>query len=272
MDIRNVKKYSSPVYPDKESAIKNPAMLATLPERWKANASVCAALAATSAMLLTSCTALTGSKGGNPTGGAGPTNGDSPALAVPLFEHGIGRGGFGCVSVAPPAFLSEAEAYAVISEEAKKAGLVFKQDGLELKNVGIPKTSNGPEGDNLRGSKKGALTLDGYDENKKIAFEFVSTEDIDAWCVAPTNATVTSYDFIDTAKALGESLSKAGSGMPVAVFYDPGYKYDETVRKLLEEKGGDFEADQKALKELVKEDLRAQVRDFLAWLKAQDII
>jgi hypothetical protein len=293
LEVQKVHQYPIPAYPDKEEALHNPAMLLSMPERWKYNAKISAALAATSALLLTAgCTVQTSSSSkptAQTTASATPgkpapsptfaaSASPSPVLtatalaAIPFFTHGTGRGAFGCDSVAPPAFLSEAEALEVINEVAAQEGLHFELNGQELKNINIPKTSTEPSEKNpVLGYKKGTLTLDGVDSAKKVAFEFVSQEDIEAWCAAPSGATVTSYDFIDTAKALSDSLSKTSSGMTVAVFYDPGYTYNDEVKKIVNE-NQESTTKQAKLKDVVKNDLRQQVRDFMAWLKAEGIV
>jgi hypothetical protein len=56
----------------------------------------------------------------------------------PVFIHGRGRGSYGCVSVAPPSFLSEDEAFEVIQREAQKYGLVFSRDTAALEDVFVP--------------------------------------------------------------------------------------------------------------------------------------
>lgn len=283
MEVRSLKEYRKPAYPDKTAVQVDSALLKTLPERWRHNATVCAALTATTAMLMTACTSQPETAGApastNTLQGTampatpGPSR-KSPilsAVAVPLFRHGDGMGAFGCVSVAPPAFLTESEAFAVISEEAKREGIDFVQDDGELAHVDIPKTSISPGSKNILGYESGTLKLDGLDNGRKIAYEFVSQADIESWSDGQSSATVSSYDFIDTAQALDDSLSKADTGMTVAVFYDPHYDGD-AFQKIRKESAGDLSAVEEKLKNLAKEDLRAQVRDFLAWLKAQGII
>jgi hypothetical protein len=302
MVVQGLRAYRSPPYPDMPAILDDPYILKTLPERWKRNAAVCAALAATSAMLLTACgsqaepaAASTGPRQTSsplaslqptPSLTLPPTPSPSPSLTplptpspqvqkgipVPLFEHGVGRGGFGCVSVAPPAFLSEDEAFEVIKEEAAGAGLLVEQRGVQLENIDLPITSMYTDKTKHHGYLKGTLVLDGINEEKKIAYEYVSTEDIELWRGKSDMASsVSDYDFLNTAKDLSVSINQYDSGMAVAVFYDPGYKYDDSIRQIVTESGTEDAAIQQ-IKELVQVDLRAQVRDFIAWLKAQGII
>ncbi|MDP4091420.1 MAG: metalloprotease, partial [Bacillota bacterium] len=132
MEIKPVKKYKVPGYPDRDTVLNSPGILKTVPERWKGNAYVCAALSTLMLASLTSCTQKAQRTG---TDGQG-----NKALVAPIFEHGQGRGSFGCSSVAPPSFLSEEEAFQVIQEEARQYGVSFHRDGLEIKGVGIPQT------------------------------------------------------------------------------------------------------------------------------------
>jgi hypothetical protein len=294
MEVQRIKGYSNPSYPDMEASLRRPCLLLALPERWKRNATVCSVLAATSAMLLAACASQPGPAAagtsprqtGIPLASLQPTASYTPlptpsptpspqtqkGIAVPLFEHGVGRGGFGCVSVAPPAFLSEDEAFEIIHDEASKAGLLIEQKGVSLDNIDLPITSLYPDETKQHGYQKGTLALDGINAEKKIAYEYVSTDDIELWLGKSGMASsVSDYDFIDTAKDLSASVNQYDSGMVVAVFYDPGYKYDDSISRIVTESGTEEIAEQK-LKELVKVDLRAQVRDFIAWLKAQGII
>lgn len=290
MQVNKVSRYRTPSIPDKDAALQEPALLLATPERWKRNAAACTALAATTMLLASACATEAGTSGGvttaqqtaSPLPTATPTVSPSPspspaptanaAIAVPLFEHGDGRGSFGCVSVAPPAFLNEWEAFEIINEITSKEGLRFLQSDLQLEKIDIPST-------NIYGMDQaepklvnGSLLLDGVDREKKVAFEFVSTKDIENW-QEKTNvwSSVSSYDFIGSAKALNGSINNAGTGMTVAVFYDPGINF-EKGRPIIKESGDDFTSMAQKLKELVKEDLRKQVLDFIAWLKAQGIV
>ncbi|MDP4183245.1 MAG: hypothetical protein Q8942_19420 [Bacillota bacterium] len=182
-------------------------------------------------------------------------------LIPPIFVHGDGRGSFGCVSVSPPVFLSEEEAYQVICEEAKSYGIEFIKDSIVIKDTYIPKTYIyvDVKGNGI-GKDKGNLTVDGFDKNKKIGFEFVSKDDFIKWSVEQKCiSTAENYNLIDAAKVLREGLAKKPDEASIGVFYDP-------VSKLLYDKEGKIQTLQGI------EELKLQVRDFLSWLKAQQII
>jgi hypothetical protein len=267
MDVKPIKDYRAPRYPDKDEALKNPDLLKTLPQRWRGSAYTAAALSALVLMILTSCSQKRGARI------AGITR---TGQAAPLFVHGDGRGSFGCESVAPPAFLSEEEAFTVIAEEAQREGIILKREAPALKNVSVPLTdlSYNPDKETKTKSQKGELGLDGFDGSKQIAFEFVSKDDLYAW--AGNNgfmSSVETFKFIEAAEVLSDGIKDKTAGMTVATFYDPHYKFDdENVQDIIKGTRDDYKAMEEKLRELVKADLRAQVRDFLSWLKGQGII
>ena len=105
------------------------------------------------------------------------------------------------------------------------------------------------------------LSLDGYSDDLGIGVEFVSTDDILDW-KADTGmaATVEEFDLKGTAQRLADCTDN------VAVFYDP------TADDDLDFTGSNEESYVESNREQSLEELRAQVRDFLQWLKAQGVI
>jgi hypothetical protein len=143
LQVRPVNKYRVPSYPEKIDVLRDPVLLKTIPERWKHNVHIGMALSSILAFTLSGCSS--GKLVPDDSSGITIKNSNQktePLVAgvAPIFEHGNGRGSFGCVSVAPPSFLSEEEAFQAIQEEAKLYGIEFDKTGLELKNVGIPET------------------------------------------------------------------------------------------------------------------------------------
>lgn len=269
MQVKPIIKYKFPVYPDREDVLKNPELLRKLPVRWRGNTYVAAAL---SSLLLMTFTACNYEKE-DVKSVESPYKGE----AAPLFVHGDGRGAFGCSSVAPPAFLSEEEAFSVIAEEAKREGIIFTKDGPTLKNIMVPKTDTFYEQDkdSKVQSEISDITLDGVDESKNIAVEFVSKDDIESWLDKDTGrwSSVETYKFLDTAEALQSGIKDNTGSMTVATFYDPHYKFDaENIQDIIHDNKDDYKMMEEKLKELVKDDLREQVRDFLSWLKGQGIV
>lgn len=264
-EIKPVRRYTVPHYPTREQAALDPTLLEKLPRRFAAKPAVCAALAAVLSLGLAGCAASPDAEN------------DASLGSIPIFSHGEGMGSYGCVSVAPPVFLSEEEAISVIREEAALYGLEFTE-GKTLEKAQIPRHNTAPmekEYGNPLKTQKGELLLDGYSESLGVGFEFVSLDDLREWPDPKQEmfSSVESYFFKDAAEAL------ASNNESVAVFYDPAcadfsefnYEWPE------EDDGGasyaayaaEYEARQK---EKSVEALRAQVKDFLEWLKGQGVI
>jgi hypothetical protein len=261
-----VRGYSIPKYPTNQDVRLNPAILSAMPGRWNGKPAVCVALSLTLSTGLFACSsgapnetsqssAIQTTITTTPVLTTIPST-TRPTLAVPLFEHGDGRGFFGCVVVAPPVFLSEDEACQVIREEAATQGVHFNE-AKSLAGSSFPSTDiYDYSGEGTAQTWAGMLELDGYDAALDIGFEFVSQSDLLAWNIkggSPGGISET-YDMKDTARRLSQSVANT------AVFYDPCVdyskeKYEESTQK-------SYRLDR----------LREQVRDFLSWLAAQQII
>ena len=282
--------YTSPSYPTKEQIQLHPELLRTVPRRWARNPVVLTALSLVLSAGLTACGtasdsilpdsnsapaasdalgASNSSSSGNSTISAASAEdstensvGDAATLDIPIFAHGTGRGSYGCESVAPPVFLSEEEAMQVIEEECAAQGIDLT--GQKTISGTFPATSTLPEAISGGASDQtytGDLSLDGYSEDLGIGVEFVSTNDILDW-KADTGmaATVEEFDLKGTAQRLADCTDN------VAVFYDP------TADDYRDFTGSNEESYVESSKEQSLEELRAQVRDFLQWLKAQGVI
>ena len=282
--------YKSPSYPTKEQIQLHPELLKTVPRRWARNPVVLTALSLVLSAGLTACGTASDSilpdsnsapaasdasgasnsaSSGNSTIPAASTEdstensaGDAEPLDIPIFAHGTGRGSYGCESVAPPVFLSEEEAMQVIEEECAAQGIDLT--GQKTISGTFPATSTLPVAISDSDSDEtytGELQLDGYSEDLGIGVEFVSTDDILDW-KADTGmaATVEEFDLKGTAQRLADCTDN------VAVFYDP------TADDYREFTGSNEESYVESSKEQSLEELRAQVRDFLQWLKAQGVI
>ncbi len=299
MNIEPIKKYCIPKYPEKSEVLHNPAMLKAIPERWKDNISIGVALSSILALTLTGCgSSQTGTNGNSDKTGNGSSKVQQQATVAPIFEHGGGRGSFGCSSVTAPSFLTEHEALLVIQEEALKYGVNFEnlkygespKKGInELENVDIPETklyftpkSNdagflAKDGSIIDSTQKGNLILDGYDADKKIGFEFVSVDDYKKWVAGQDVwASVEVYDVKNAAKLLQKGISNKNGDSNIGVFYDP-MPLDEVFKSASEKakqegKSVDYHEISKKTIEMADEQLRLQVRDFLEWLKAQGVI
>ncbi len=295
MELRKVRNYKTPGYPQKTEVSNNPELLRNLPSRWKGNLYACVAASSLFMVALSGCGKLgddsvnTGDSGLNNASQAPVNTGvtptikkSAPGVIPPVFVHGDGSGSFGCTSVAPPVFLSEEEAYQVICDESRAYGMDFKRDGLEIKDTEIPSTFIYfiPEMKNTVNGLDGDLTVDGYDENKKIGFEFVSKDDFVGWKAGQQfYSSVESYNVLKAAEVLQKGLTKKNDGNTIGVFYDPmpqvnveNFKNtrikDISINdKVIDGIKGEAERRQEAIM-----GLRAQVKDFLNWLKAEGII
>lgn len=267
MRVTPMERYDNPRMPTHAILDEHPELLRLVPKRWQHNPIVLAALAGL-------CVIMSGCGKG---GAESP-----PSRVAPIFVHGDGRGGFGCVAVNPPIFLSEAEARQVIAEEAKRAGIELTPTSRRL-GVRVPVTTTiyGRESSRTR---RGGVVLDGQDKRKHISYEFVSRKDFDGWekrglLDAFYRSTASSCDILGAAKTFRESLTNAGPSGTYAVFYDPccgprdvNPKYDpytpppDTDYRAWRAKW------QARTRDLARDELRAQVRDFIKWLKAQGVI
>ena len=262
-----------PRYPVRSEVDAHPELLRLLPKRWQGNAAVVAAL--------TACLALTNYSQASTRNAA--------THVAPVFQHGYGGGVFGCSAVNPPVFLSEDEARQVIVEEAKRAGINFIKDGKKLPKIEMPgnavlarvtkpdKTAgyeNRPEASSVK-----SIDLDGLDKKRNIAYEFVSEQDLKDWQTGITTmGTTGGEDLIGTAKAFAAGIAKAKPGGTYGVFYDPSVGWDDAEKTVVhgahdptawKEENAKVIA---AAGKIAREQLRAQVQDFIKWLKAQGVI
>ncbi len=237
MRITPQKKYSSAGYPTHDDVDERLDLLQHIPTRWQTNPAVLTALAS---VTMLSATGLSGC-------------GQRIAGVAPLFQHGNGRGTFGCVVVNPPVCLSEDEARQIVNDEVKRLGISFEDPA---KRGWLAAIASDP--------------YDGIDREHGISYVFVSSEE----GMSPSMSTVSQSDTLTRAQHLAESIRIDGT-RAVAVFYDP-MAHGTAVRKAGKI---DWEATwkhrqetRKAGQAAAREQLREQVKDFVAWLKAQGIM
>jgi len=218
---------------------------------------------------------------------AAPPEPAAAAVVAPIFEHGDGRGATGCIIVAPPIFLSEEEALQVIDEELAEYGLELAEKDVEMKDVQLPRRWRVPVKDGEdwklvhfdvpRSAKP--LIADLQDPDKKVAVEYLSTDDYFLLGGAPDMSSVQDYDFTEIAQLVADKVKDNGEGVHFGILYDPMVKGKSGLL------GDDFWADDGAEKDAAPEPpvpetpktrsvrlLRMQVRDFADWLKAQGVI
>ncbi|MEN6370597.1 MAG: hypothetical protein ABFD64_01155 [Armatimonadota bacterium] len=257
MKVAPVKKYIEPRYPTSQILEEHPELLKIIPKRWQGNTMVLTTLAGL--CILSSCLQKESA--------AKQAPGTTPAS-----QQGKKRARLMGLPAIPPVFLSEDEAREVIVDEAKRAGITFKADGHEFIE------SNTPE---LKPYLP--LVFDGYDEKYKISYEVVSMSDFKNWNTIKIQPAIqSSYDTKEMAKRLKDALVKAKSGGYYVVFYSPG-EYREAAKKhygykqpAYDAKDVDWQAENAKIlemtKDLAREDLRNQVKDFISWLKAEGVI
>ena len=270
MKLTPIAKYAPPRYPDKYAPHLDSLLRSHVPLRWRSSPLAGTVLSAVIMLGLSSCAEAPGDyvTMGVPL----PTPTDMPRAATPIFEHGMGVGTFGCVSVAAPVFLSEADAYAIISDEFAKIGFTVEQGGGTVENVQLPVTSAYQElnGQYEMKTENGSLDFDFHINGMKI--EYISSADFQRWTNEEAYlasdgtmmmASVSTENYLETAKTLNDSLNAMDLGQVHGVFYEPAEYY--------EWREDDEQAKQEAA-ERAQEQLRAQVKDFIEWLAAQGVI
>lgn len=290
MKIKPVLRSAKPKYPDKYEINLNQTLLYYRPQRWLNRPMVGVALTAMVSLGMASCTG-TGSNdfvtGGTPmpiptptptstptptpvdfvTAGApmpiptptpvvSVTMGEVPVSfdkVVPFFEHGNGTGSYGGYYSAAWEFMSEEEAFEIISSTLQEAGYTCKKGGDKLENATVPLTGHYPYSkESEEQIQSGTVEFDAklvVDDKRSINIEFVSKQDFESW-VDPNPeyaSTVSEFNIKGAAEVLHVNNNTA------AVFYDPA-AFDESVM------------------DTAREELRTQVLDFIEWLKSVDIM
>lgn len=295
MKIQPVKRHITPKYPDQYAIDLDKTLLHYRPARWARAPLAGATLTAVVALGLSGCGRMfvLGGGGSPPPEGTPPEAGGVehvvlgdmtvatpllPGDPVPLFEHGEGVGVYGCVSVTAPAFLSEDDAFAILSDEFSKLGYDCEQGGRTVSGIQLPVTSIsiGRDAGSPMETRKGALTFDMCVNDLSLQIEYVSMDDFYDWVDGKgPDASVESYDVKGAAQTLGDSLNEAGMDAAHGVFYDPiemGNLPEWTEGMTPEAWEAALEDSRAEARLRSEEDLREQVRDFIAWLSAQGII
>jgi hypothetical protein len=226
MEIRPAAARKNPGYPTKLQTASNPSLLEkNIPEAWRRSAAIAGMLS-----LLLSSPGCRKSET--------PTPGPKAAFAAPIFPHGEGRGFVGCQAINPPAFLSEEEAYGIITEEMAKASVQLSRSCAQFSPVAV------------------ALC----DSARYVAVDYVS-----AACCEPEGRC--------RCPEMVESRRKTAQEQGRAMFY--GVLYDPLVHPQIFEVGNiraRQRMDRVRVREERKELLRLQITDFIQWLKGQGVI
>jgi hypothetical protein len=303
MKITPVETVNAPKYPDKYGDDMHRKLATVKPRRWLGTPLMAGVLSASVVLGAGGCDAntaspdisavpgstynpaLTGDPG--PTGPAKPditdyvTMGASPAPAammIPLFEYGEGTGAIGCEVVAAPVFLSEEEAFAILSAHFADAGLTLGRDAVTIENANVPMIEpTAYTRDEKYKTVPASLASDGFLGTQSLPVVFVSKGDIDAWTNKDTGvwSSVEAYSPKLAAKTLAESNEY------LAVFYDPMTTLDYGSPKLrLERMDGESDDDYWARWQIAYDDATQDAREdserllglqaeaFVAWLRS----
>jgi hypothetical protein len=226
---------------------------------------------------------------------------------APVFEHGDGRGAVGCEVIAPPVFISEEDARNIIIEMLAKHGIEFDMQDKDVDGIQFPTFDGRPiisyslDDTVDKPIDWQTLNLDLFSSKYNLGIEYVSRTDHYALGGPFSDMSVKVYNLIKIANDALEKLSEYGK-FNGAVFYDPMVLADwkhvdssywklqrkisklqtkQREKKLTEKERPKLEAlFQQLAEERLKqpdyekgrEELRAQVRDFIAWLKDKGII
>jgi hypothetical protein len=178
-------------------------------------------------------------------------------LVAPIFVHGEGRGSTGCVAIAPPVFLSEAEALEILWSELGGAGLGFERRAHAAR-LGSQKSAARP------------IAFDLWSPPLGLGVAFVGAHNYEVIAGRAANAvegqdgeigfsTVDSYDTLGVAQQLADRLRETHADS-AAVLYDPlvhrPYRRPDTNEP-------------RDLRARARDQLRAQVRDFVDWARTR---
>ena len=268
--VRKVRRQRRPGYPTRPEVVRDPELLRRhVPSTWRKSAQVTAAL---SIMLAAGC------QHGD------PLKGGASKRVAPIFAHGNGRGTLGCVMVTPPTFLSEQDAVQLIAEELGKAGLSMSQTDVTLEKVLVPRikwAKHDPKDKEPKTIQEThPLVMDLVNAENTVAVEYVGMEDYLQLGGEPARVSIQAFDFQTVAGKVAGVIgaSRKAPKMRYGVFYDPipVAKYPEWPGRENAKKVAEWGEECKKIRAKALEDskelLRAQVRDFIEWLKGQGAI
>jgi len=267
MEVKPVRRYRSPAYPTRLEVQDQPELLLQhVPRRWQKSAVTMAAL--------TACLGTNSCVHGR--GDEADTVG-RPAVVAPVFKHGDGRGATGCVAVTPPAFVSEEEALVIIREELAKVGIAIAEQDVPLPGVEFCEYvdfEDGTQTVEIPGTRH-TFVLDAVNRERRVAVEFLSKNDYPPLGGIQHSGSVRRYDFIELARGIAKTVRKKGKGIRLGVFYDP---MTPIGRPLIWDDEGELkyghwpDLTEVQARNVSREKLRLQVKDFVDWLKGQGVI
>ncbi len=271
MQVRPVKKYKLPKYPDQELFFDKPELLlSNAPADWFKKKTVIAALTA-----FTVGSSYAESPVDKPVvEQVEPSELKEQAVSeseikiedkrckiAPLFIHGEGRGATGCVVISPPCFMSEVEAFEIIVTELRKAGIEFPEFNYHWKDDFSKFKGYDSYDADEPVTIKSSLVFDAFNEEKNLGIKFVSILNHNRLTDKDTSeemrSSVQSYDLMSDAQLFREKL-KEDCEVNAAVFYDPMSSWERTD----DGKRNDAKAESKEL-------LKQQVTEFIDWFRLE---
>ena len=206
-----------------------------------------------------------------------------PVKIARIFSHGDGSGAIGCMVSSPPVFISEDEARKIIFTALKEENIDFSTINTPVLKFSVKPAVNYFHTEKQRLNDKKVITveikMDGYNVKNNLAIEYVSARLVNK--LDPYDEMESSVQRIDT-KSTAERIRNeliAQGKVNAAVFYDPITRYDpftyydespEAIDRLLS--GNAPPPTSKDHRPSSRDLLKAQVKDFIEWIKKEGII
>jgi len=279
MEIKPVKIKKKPGYPTIKTFIEYPELLSkNVPFAWIRNQYAATTLAT---FILCGCGNLSNGQKEKPTivvvskdvkkdkSAAIKSVKNDPIKVARIFSHGDGTGAIGCEVMSPPVFISEDEARKIIFTALKKENLIFSTTNTPVLKFAAPPIANDCffNDKQIKNAKKAKveIQMDGYNKQYNLAIEYVSADDFkkfknDDACMS----SVEGFNTKGAAELIMNELMTQGTTNAV-VFYDPMPR----ISFMSTEMYGDPEI---RINNLAREQLLAQVKDFIEWIKKEGII
>lgn len=178
---------------------------------------------------------------------------------APIFVHGEGSGGIGCVVMSPPVFMSEDEAVKIILDKLAAEGYYFTRKNSPIFSFEVLPIANGCR--KAKGSVKIELKMDACNPTSEWVIKLITVGEFSKFrngdvCLS----TAYNFETKHAAEIINEQL-KIQQKTNAVVFYEPL----PAVEFWEWEKGRELaEIEAKKL-------LLAQVDDFINWLKKNNI-
>ncbi len=186
-------------------------------------------------------------------------------LLAPIFEHGPGQAAFGCIVTNPPVYLSEEDAAAIVRDELAAAGFTGLLTATDCRSFPItPLVHTEVCVMQDYEVREGAMVMDHYDlcsDEASFVLEIVTDQDYEH--IVDQSLPPCPFQSESVRDLAGYVAYEALAGARtryVGVLYDPMERGPDPDWW----DTGDTGIDAYSKSE---ESLRAQVRDFIAWLR-----